>query len=617
MTESFANLLKLPLEKLKLSIEAMTNCDSSTNHLVTTTINSRLNGYARTLNFLTVPNIGNLFPMQPINRSDLNIPKHLKLADPAFDRPAPVDILLSVGITLASICQGQIQLNDPGEPDMILQETRFGWIIGGSALAKKSFTRKSPVQSCITSIDTELKNFWTMDDFNTSVHLSKEEQACEDHFKENTTRDATGRYTVALPFNGKESQLGNSREIAKKRFRSLMRKFQRNPELQKQYSAVMQEYIDLGHMSEIPQNIEDENCFYLPHHAVVKETSLTTKVRVVFDGSAKGENHLSLNDTLMVGPTIQEDIFSLLARFCTHQYVITADIEKMYRQFWIRAEDRRYQRIWWTDQDGNEKVFQLNTVTFGLSSAPYLAIRCVHQLADDECQEFPNASRILKRDFYVDDLLSGADSFEEALQLRDEITALLQKGQLNLRQWASNDPRLLQGLPQDSVNLKLNMSHDSTVKTLGLHWDSSRDVIVYTIKPIPLTGKITKRIILSEVSKIFDPLGFLGPVIIKGRMILHRLWIEKLGWDDSIPLSILTEWKNYTSQLPQLNNASFDRKVIISEARDIQLHGKRAHNQLSRGSSNHPVCLAEKVLAGGWTTSSTEDHQELHSLRQG
>ncbi|XP_015109511.1 uncharacterized protein LOC107036228 [Diachasma alloeum] len=551
----------------------MTNSNSSTNHVVTATVNSRLNGYARTLNFLTVPKIGNLFPMQLINRNNLNIPKHLQLADPAFDQPAPVDILLSVGTTLASICQGQIQLNDPGDPDMILQETRFGWIIGGSALSMKPPSRKHPVQSYTISVETELKNFWTMDDINTSMHLSKEEQACEDHFKKHTTRDAMGRYVVALPFNGKETQLRNSREIAKKRFKSLTKKFQRNPELEKQYSAGMQEYTDLGHMSEAPKNTQEEKGFYLPHDAVMKETSLTTKIRVVFDGSAKGENFLSLNDTLMVGPTIQEDIFSLLTRFRTHQYVITADIEKMYRQFWIREEDRPYKLIWWKDKDGNEKVFHLNTVTFGLSAAPYLAIRCVHQLADDESHEFPHASKILKRDSYVDDLLSGADTFEEALQLRDDITALLQKGQLNLRQWASNDLRLLQGLPEESVNLKLNMSQDSTIKTLGLHWDSSRDAIVYTIKPIPLTGKITKRTMLAEVSKIFDPLGFLGPVIVKGRMILHRLWIEKLGWDDAIPLSILTEWRNYANQLTELNDLAFDRKVIISEAREIQMHG--------------------------------------------
>ncbi|XP_063979914.1 uncharacterized protein LOC135163938 [Diachasmimorpha longicaudata] len=609
MTESMARKLKLPSEKLEISIEAMTNSQSSTNHVVTATINSRVNGYSKSLNFLTVPKIGNLFPLQPINRNDLNIPKHLHLADPTFDQPAPVDMLLSVGTTLALICQGQIKLNGPNDPDIILEETRLGWIIGGSTLSNGPPHKKFPITSYVTTVEKELKNFWEMDDIHMAKHWSKEEHACEAHFQQHVTRDATGRYVVALPFNGKEDQLGNSKELARNRFKALLRRFKRNPELEKQYSAVLEEYINLGHMSPAEAEPQEEKGFYLPHHAVIKATSLTTKVRVVFDGSAKEENHLSLNETLMTGPTIQEDIFSLLTRFLTHQYVLTGDIEKMYRQFWVRDEDRKYQRIWWYDKNGEERLFHLNTVTFGLSAAPYLAIRCLHQLADDEGHHFPEAAKIIKRDLYVDHLLTGTNSFEEALKLRDEISALLKKGQLNLRQWASNDTRLLEGLPEGSVNLQLNTSTDSTIKTLGLHWDSSQDAIWcphHTVL-LPCGGR-KKRLAAAEgaseqkvakdlsiqnftpnlslkfgrailghpvykVSKIFDPLGFLGPVIIKGRMILHVLWIEKLGWDDSIPLSILTEWKDYAHQLTELNNLSFHRKVIIPEAQEIQIHG--------------------------------------------
>lgn len=229
-------------------------------------------------------------------------------------------------------------------------------------------------------------------------------------------------------------------------------------------------------MSPIEDDAQEEKGFFLPHHAVIKSTSLTTKVRVVFDGSAKGTNGLSLNETLMTGPTIQEDIFSLLTRFLTHQYVLTGDIEKMYRQFWIREEDRKYQKIWWWDENEDENVFQLDTVTFGLSSAPYLAFRCLHQLAEDESLNFPDAAKIIKRDLYVDDLLTGTDSFEKALKLRNEISALLTRGQLNLRQWASNDSRLWEGLPEGSVNLQLNTSHDTMIKTLGLHWDKIAEV---------------------------------------------------------------------------------------------------------------------------------------------
>jgi hypothetical protein len=166
----------------------------------------------------------------------------------------------------------------------------------------------------------------------------------------------------------------------------------------------MKEYIELKHMSVASGDLN--NGYFLPHHAIIKESSATTKVRVVFDASAKTTTGKSLNDILMTGPTIQDKLFEHLIRFRVHKYVITADIEKMYRQIMIKPEDRIFQRLFWRVND-QIQVFELNTVTFGVSSAPFLAIRTIQQLADDEGARFPIAEKILKRDLYVDDLLTG------------------------------------------------------------------------------------------------------------------------------------------------------------------------------------------------------------------
>ena len=137
--------------------------------------------------------------------------------------------------------------------------------------------------------------------------------------------------------------------------------------------------------------------FYLPHHAVIKNTSLTTKLLVVFDGSAKTATGLSLNEVLMVGPTIREGLFSLLVRFRSYFYVLTADIEKMYLQTMIHPVDRKFQKILWReDLFLPVKTFELNTVTFRSSAAPFLAIRSLHQLANDEACRFPRAADVFK-----------------------------------------------------------------------------------------------------------------------------------------------------------------------------------------------------------------------------
>ncbi|XP_017791919.1 PREDICTED: uncharacterized protein LOC108573939 [Habropoda laboriosa] len=179
----------------------------------------------------------------------------------------------------------------------------------------------------MTTTDFDIKKFWEMEEGPHIQHLSSEQRECEDHFTRYTKRDKSGRYVVALPFNDKKDQIGESYSRAFNRFLSLERKLNRDAELKHNYTAVIEEYRALGHMTQVRPSHSPG--FYLPHHAVEKPSSTTTKVRLVFDGSAKSNSGLSLNDALMTGPTIQSDIFSLLLRFRMHAYVLTGDIEKM------------------------------------------------------------------------------------------------------------------------------------------------------------------------------------------------------------------------------------------------------------------------------------------------
>ncbi|XP_017763965.1 PREDICTED: uncharacterized protein LOC108553536 [Eufriesea mexicana] len=435
----------------------------------------------------------------------------------------------------------------------------------GSVLAT---TTQNKRRTFLTTPTFDLQRFWELEEVSKTRHFSSEEQESEHHYRDHVRRDKNGRYIVALPFNEKKTQLGESRSRALNRLLSLERKFQRDPELKREYSDVMKEYLDLGHMSEVEPR--DSEGFYLPHHAVIKLTSTTTKTRVVFDGSAKSSSGLSLNDTLLTGPTIQNDIFAHLIRFRSHAYVLTGDIEKMYRQFLMRSEDRRYQRILWRDDTGKIRTYELGTVTFGLTSAPFLAVRSIHQLADDERINAPAAATVLQRDLYVDDLLTGTDTYNEATILREQIIRLLGLGGLHIRQWASNEPQLLTGLPEAQIHTKY--FGDATVKTLGVSWQAHNDRIVYSVDP-NIDTRVTKRTILSTIAKIFDPLGLLAPVITTAKILMQQLWRLKLTWDESLPASIHTEWTTYVNELQQLNQTSFERHVCQRAIRSLELHG--------------------------------------------
>nr|XP_033338067.1 uncharacterized protein LOC117226949 [Megalopta genalis] len=506
ITEEFVAKLQHPVTKSAATIETLNAMRTVTSKIVKTTIKSRLSNYKRDLTFFTIPRIAGFVPEEPIDRGQLSIPANIPLADPHFYRPAPVDMLIGSGPALASLSIGQINLSARGNPDLVLQKTQLGWIIGGSAPARKPQTTR---KTFLTKLSFDLRRFWELEEGPSERHLSSEEKRCEDHFTQHLQRNETGRYVVALPFNGRESMLGESRSRALNRFLALERKFSRDPALKTEYSTVINEYLALGHLTQVGIDDPQSPGFYLPHHAVVKSSSATTKVRVVFDGSSKSSSGLSLNDALMIGPTIQDDMWLLLLRFRMHVYALTGDIEKMYRQFLVRPEDRKYQRILWRNAHHELTTYELNTVTFGLSAAPFLAIRCIHQLANDEESHFSAASRTLKRDLYVDDLLTGADTLEEAQTVFGDAT---------------------------------------TVKTLGVVWDATGDIIRFTVNH-NVTTRVTKRSILSSVAKIFDPLGLLGPVTILAKLMIQQLWQLKVDWDESLPVGIHTEWSTFAEDL--------------------------------------------------------------------
>lgn len=571
MTIDLANSLGLKKTACHIPVDMLNTTSTHCKQLVSAIIKSRINNFEKKLTFLIVPIIAQSIPEQVIQRDFINIPKNIELADPAFHKPATVDVLLGSGPTLSSLAVGHISIKLPNEQLVYLQKTIFGWIIGGATPPNNLQNIK---QSChvTTQLEFDLNKFWELENYPNERKLTDEDQLCEEYFKATTTRTQEGRYVIALPFNHLQMNLGNSYDQALKRLENTERRLSHNPELQSQYYQVLNEYLELGHMSLITDTAQKQNHF-LPHHAVIKESSTTTKVRIVFDGSAKTTTGISLNQTLFTGPTIQSDLFSLLIRFRKYPIVITGDIEKMYRQFLVREEDRNYQCILWRDAKDQLKEYQLNTVTFGLTPAPFLSIRCLHQLADDECADLPQIARIIKEDFYVNDVLTGAYNIQEAAYIRNQLTAVLSKARLSIRQWASNDIRALNNVPHDHIHKQLQLGDTPTVKTLGIFWNSFHDTISYSVSLSPEPNQITKRHILSETAKIFDPLGLLAPVIVIAKIMIQTLWNLKLHWDESLPQDLHTKWKKYYEELQMLGKLSFPRTIVTCNIKNVQLHG--------------------------------------------
>lgn len=306
----------------------------------------------------------------------------------------------------------------------------------------------------------------------------------------------------------------------------------------------MQEYIDLGHMSKITESVGVLNPVYLPHHSVIRESSTTTRLRVVFDASAKTASGVSLNDTLMVGRILQDNIIDIILRFRLHVIAITADLQRMYRQVLVHPDDRDFQRIVWrfspSDSIGE---YRLNTLTYGQASAPFLAIHCVRQLAGDGAAQFGLASQVLLNDLYVDDIITGVDSESDAIELISQLNLVLRRGGFEPHKWLSNCREVLRDLPAaDRVDgASVLMIDASSVKTLGLNWCPATDMFRFSVDPLT-TSIRTKRGVLSTISRIFNPIGLIGPILTRAKLIMQETWASGLGWDDPLTDSLGRAW---------------------------------------------------------------------------
>lgn len=528
---------------------------------------------------LVLDKLTTLVPEKCGDNIDIDYMKQLVLADPDFGKRREIDIILGADVFGEILLQGMLK-EGPGKP--LAQETEFGWILSGRTNA--SFTNKLEKVTLVTNVEVDetVKKFWEIEEVaDEEKQLSTEEQRCEDHFVKTHERNESGRYVVRLPFKENAEPLGRSRNIAVATLLQMEKKFERDPKLKEEYVKCLNEYLDLGHMVEAVGREEDriENghgCCYLPHHAVVKRDRITTKVRVVFDASRKTTSKASLNNVLMVGPTIQDDLFNILVRWRQHRVVFNADAEKMYRQVLIHKEDADFQRIVWRrDKMEPIKDYCLNTVTFGVASAPFMAVRVLKQLATDEMTRYPLGAKILENDFYVDDVLSGADDIEEAKVRMKQLNDMLLSGGFQLRKWTSNKPELLQGIQkefQESMQ-SVEVDRDEAIKTLGMQWCPRSDTFIFNVKMNKDSLTDTKRSYLSEAAKLFDPLGLVAPVVIVTKIMFQGLWQRGLDWDDKLPDDIQSTWNGLKLEMNALEHLKIPRWVGISRAGSMELHG--------------------------------------------
>ncbi|XP_071577173.1 uncharacterized protein [Temnothorax nylanderi] len=564
ITESIAQCLRLPKISRSVCVTGIGDTHSIIRHAVNITLTpASCDGPAYSTTALVMKTLTRYKPRRVESMGAWKHISGLKLADSEPMKLDAINLIIGADLFGLLLLEG---VRKGAENEPIAQNTTLGWILSGPVDSPPPSPRES-VQihhgTVLDNLQSDLRRFWEVEEIPRTIHMSPEELQCEQHFATTHTRTPEGRYVVRLPFKRGPPQLGESRFAALSSLKRLERRLEREPNNATEYREFLDEYLRLGHMAKIPPEdsvVDVTKRYYIPHHAVVKDTSETTRLRVVFNASARTTTGTSLNEHLLIGPKPQRNLVVVILRWRQYRYVFTADIAKMYRQILVDPRDTDYQRILWR-RSPSEPVeeYRMLTVTYGCAYAPFTAIRSIEQLAADEGSQFPLAVSVLLEETYVDDCVFGADDKALARQTRDQVTALLDKGCFRLRKWASNCPELIADLDPSDHGLASTkvLQNDEHLKILGIAWNPSHDVFHFQVaNQNPGT---TKRAILSTIAKLFDPLGWAAPVIITAKIFMQQLWLLKLNWDDEIPDNQLRPWVTYHSKLPCLNQVHIPR----------------------------------------------------------
>lgn len=579
LTENAAQLLRLKSQPINYPLSGIGNTSAGyLRKLVRFQIRSPIQThFTLNLNAFVIKSVTGILPPVRCATSSWPHTSNLQLADPSFNLPGTIDLLIGAD-AYPDIIQDGLLRGPSGAP--IAQSTVFGWILSGYVPSSNHnltslHSNIHTLHTCV-DIDSRLQQFWEIENKPTSKPmLTEEENLCEEHYNANTKQSSDGRYIVRLPIRD-NSELGESRETAHKRLIQLERRLKLNPSLRESYINFMREYLSLGHMKLSETNYSPHHPkYFIPHHAVIKENSSTTKVRVVFDASSKSANGVSLNELMLIGPKIQDDLSVILLRWRRFPIAFTADVEKMYRQIRVHPDDHRFQHILWRESSNDTiSEYALQTVTYGTSCAPHLAVRTLHQLAIDQSNTFPVASNIARHDFYVDDLMSGAYSASDALLIRREICALMSAGGLRLRKWVSNYSPLLDEIDINDREIQhpLNIKFNDTVTALGIIWNPATDMFHFKLTLPDINQTFSKRNVLSDISRLFDPLGWLAPLIVRSKMLMQQLWLQGISWDESLPDSISNQWVILRSDLGNVSKITIPRWIYYHD-NEIELHG--------------------------------------------
>ena len=489
-----------------------------------------------------------------------------------------IDLLIGTDFPAAFI-DVHIKQGEQGEP--IAKRNCFGWYVLGVVGNEDSdkFSGIVSVDVGTASAEEDIKKLLIQDQLGvkpTSMCTCTDDMLKENKFIKSladSTKIINGRVEVKMPWKESGPPRQSNYNVAYQRMLSSEKSF-RNKKCFDEIQIEVQKLKEQEFVIEVPPDQVNHNKpeWYLPMQAVFTPER-STKIRLVFDASAKGPDNKSLNDYLEKGPNYINNIQDVLMAWRWDQVGYCGDLRKMFNQIVIHPEDQIFHRFLFREhEDDDPKIFQWQRLNFGDKPAPDIATGSIKILAKSYQEQLPEASQQLQDNVYVDDIGGSEPTSEKAKTIINDIDTILSTGKFQVKSWNSN-------------NKEVDTSDEKCTAFLGHKWNKEIDVFTlkkeFDIKP---ERTLTKRRCLSLVSQLWDPLGLVLPVMIKFRVDLQDLWASGFSWDEDLPGAIQSKWIENFQILNKVPNLQFNRKIKPDNAVDEpEVHGFCDAGELAYG----------------------------------
>ena len=527
----------------------------------------------------TVPKLN--IPVPQINNSVKSEWHHVKNLDIALPKPEQVEVLLGANV-IEGILQREVRIGEPGQPVAI--KTHFGWALTGTvaSLVPTSEHHVMHVHRSTTH-EEELTNmvqkWWDTESFGV-MHAEKKPASTEDRramkILEEGVQLVDGHAEAPLLWKDDSVSLPDNRLGALRRLERTERSLRRNPAKERKYQETIESYVSLGHARKLEEAEVSEPSlkrWFLPHH-VVCNPNKPEKIRIVFDAAAKF-NGTSLNDNLLTGPDLLQDLPRLLIRFRERAVAIAGDIDQMFHQVLILPRDRPALSFLWRSMEVNRPpdTYEMNKAIFGAKCSPAIASFALQTVIKNCCDKSLTRDEAaeVSRQFYIDDFVTSEESVEKAKALLHTVVEVVADGGFKLRKWTSNSREVLESVaPENRAHPEADASMPlPSERVLGMAWDPEQDVIGVHL-PQKRNAPATKRGVLAAIASTFDPLGLIAPFTLQAKLLMQDLWKQRLSWDSELSESDIQRWASWKIQSEQLADLRIPRCYAPSETEVVR-----------------------------------------------